>query len=215
MIKLSIQKNSKKVKLLIVIIALVGIILGNVLVRNILITRGVEEVNYKSSGNTSSLIASYIRKGVNIGGITGTLDVLNLSDATVEPYHIREGKTAYNNRGEKIMGTYKPFFEQVMTNDNKKFVFECNIEPTYVAIICNTSGELGQDGIVACWASKDAIVYQTNGYLAEGYIYAKDKGYNNIGSYWYYSYSNGKFQITINDGPSNWIIGVNYRVFVC
>ena len=51
-------------------------------------------------------MASYIRKGVTIGGITGTLESLDTSDATAKPEDILEGKTAYVN-GVKITGTMK------------------------------------------------------------------------------------------------------------
>lgn len=53
----------------------------------------------------SNLVASYIKKGITIGGITGTLETLDTSDATATPCDIAKGKTAYV-KGEKITGTY-------------------------------------------------------------------------------------------------------------
>lgn len=47
----------------------------------------------------------YIKEGITIGGITGTLETLNTFDATARPEDIVEGKTAYV-KGEKITGTY-------------------------------------------------------------------------------------------------------------
>ena len=53
----------------------------------------------------SNIIASYIKKGIRIGGITGTLEILDTSDANATPEDIVKGKTAYVN-GVKITGTY-------------------------------------------------------------------------------------------------------------
>lgn len=52
----------------------------------------------------SSLVASYIKKGITVGGITGTLETLDTSDATATPEDIALGKTAYVD-GVKITGT--------------------------------------------------------------------------------------------------------------
>ena len=52
----------------------------------------------------SNLIASYIKEGVKVGGITGTLKTLDTSDATATEADIAKGKTAYV-KGEKIIGT--------------------------------------------------------------------------------------------------------------
>ena len=106
-------KNLKNKKLIILIIAiiLIGIIIGGILVRNVIVNKQTAEEKYNLGENTnSSLIAKYIRKGVKIGGITGTLEVLDTSDATAKPEDILEGKTAYVN-GEKITGTMKEWVE--------------------------------------------------------------------------------------------------------
>ena len=52
----------------------------------------------------TNLIASYIKSGITIGGVEGTLESLDTSDATAEEADILSGKTAYVN-GEKITGT--------------------------------------------------------------------------------------------------------------
>ena len=52
-----------------------------------------------------NLIAENIKKGEKIYGVTGTLDVLDTSDATATPNDILAGMTAYVN-GEKITGTH-------------------------------------------------------------------------------------------------------------
>lgn len=52
-----------------------------------------------------NLIPENIKKGEKIYGVTGTLDVLDTSDATATPNDILVGMTAYVN-GEKITGTH-------------------------------------------------------------------------------------------------------------
>lgn len=52
-----------------------------------------------------NLIPENIKKGEKIYGVTGTLDVLDTSDATAGPDDILIGATAYVN-GEKITGTH-------------------------------------------------------------------------------------------------------------
>ena len=101
------QTNKKKrIIMLITVIALIGIIVGSIVIRNVVVNQEAEGENYLAGGNaSSSLMASYIRKGVTIGGITGTLESLDTSDATATPCDIAKGKTAYVN-GEKITGRY-------------------------------------------------------------------------------------------------------------
>ena len=103
-----VQNNKKKrLIILIAVIALIGIIIGSIVIRNVVVNQETEGENYLAGGNAnSSLMASYIRKGVTIGGITGTLESLDTSDATATPEDILEGKTAYVN-GVKITGTMK------------------------------------------------------------------------------------------------------------
>ena len=99
------QTNKKKrIIILITVIALIGIIVGSIVIRNFVVKQETEGENYLAGGDAnSSLMASYIRKGVTIGGITGTLESLDTSDATATPEDILEGKTAYVN-GVKITG---------------------------------------------------------------------------------------------------------------
>ena len=97
----------RRIIILIIVMALIGIIVGSVLIRNIVVNQETKRENYLAGENTSSsLMASYIKKGVTIGGITGTLESLDTSDATATPEDILEGKTAYVN-GVKITGTMK------------------------------------------------------------------------------------------------------------
>ena len=87
---------------IICIIVIIGIIIGaNVIKVNI--SNG--KYNSSNSGsNNKNLIPEYIKEGITLGGITGTLKVLDTSDATAKPEDITKGKTAYVN-GVKITGT--------------------------------------------------------------------------------------------------------------
>ncbi len=103
------MRKSKK-KLLIGIIAIIIIItiIGLILIKNIINSKGIEQANYAANGNSDSkLIAGYIKKGVTIGGIEGTLEFLDTSDATATERDIISGKTAYVN-GNKVTGNYVP-----------------------------------------------------------------------------------------------------------
>ena len=103
------KKLNKKQKLIIAIaIVLIVVILAIVITTNIISTNNnlaSERYLAITSGASSNLIASYIKKGVKVGGITGTLETLDTSDATATPADIALGKTAYVN-GQKITGTY-------------------------------------------------------------------------------------------------------------
>ncbi len=100
------MKSKKKAIILIAIILVVAIV-SAIIIRNVIVNREIEKSEYLQGENTNSnLLASYIRKGVKIGGIIGTMEVLDTSDATAKPEDILEGKTAYVN-GVKITGTMK------------------------------------------------------------------------------------------------------------
>ncbi len=108
--------KNKKLLILIIVVILIGIIVGSILIRNVIVNKRAEEEKYKLGENTSSsLIAKYIRKGITIGGITGTLESLNTSDATATSADIMNGKTAYVN-GQKITGTYVPSTNYTFTD---------------------------------------------------------------------------------------------------
>ena len=120
-----VQNNRKKrLTILVTVLALIGIIVGSILIRNIVVNQETKSESYFAGENAnSSLIANNIKKGITIGGITGTLESLDTSDATATPEDILEGKTAYVN-GVKITGTYgrKPSnIEEAMGSD---YIFE-------------------------------------------------------------------------------------------
>lgn len=103
------MKKLIKNKKLIVIVAiiLIAVILAIVITTNLTNNKELASAGYfATTANVSSnLVASYIKSGITIGGITGTLEVLDTSDADATPEDIAYGKTAYVN-GQKIIGTY-------------------------------------------------------------------------------------------------------------
>ena len=84
------------------IVVIIGILIGiNAIKVNILTGKFNSANNDSSNGN---LLPEYIRAGITLGGVTGTLEDLDTSDATATAEDIEAGKTAYVN-GVKIMGT--------------------------------------------------------------------------------------------------------------
>ena len=106
------KKLSKKQKLIGgIAIILVAVILAIVITTNIISNNNQsnqiasqEEYLATTANAGSSLVASYIKKGITIGGITGTLETLDTNDATAYADDILAGKVAYA-RGERIVGT--------------------------------------------------------------------------------------------------------------
>ena len=92
------KKLSKKQKLIILIsiitiIVIIGIIIGANIIRT-----NIANGNYNSSNgssNNGNLLPEYIKKGITLGGVTGTLESLDTSDATATAEDIAYGKTAY------------------------------------------------------------------------------------------------------------------------
>ena len=102
------REKSKNKKLIIItaitiIIVIIGIIIGkNTLNINILSNK-YNTAN--SSLNNANLLPEYIKAGITIVGITGTLEDLDTSDATATEMDISYGKTAYVD-GKKITGLF-------------------------------------------------------------------------------------------------------------
>ena len=103
------KKMSKKQKLIILIsiitiIVIIGLVLGMNAIR-VNIANGKYNSSNGSSNN-GNLLPEYIKAGITLGGVTGTLEDLDTSDATATPADIISGKTAYVD-GKKITGTYR------------------------------------------------------------------------------------------------------------
>ena len=105
------MKKRRKVAMIIIIALLVIALITIFCVKDI--REGIFNRNLKSANgnNTSTLIAENIKKGVTIGGVTGTLESLDTSDATAKPEDIAWGKTAYV-KGVKITGTANYIFTE-------------------------------------------------------------------------------------------------------
>ena len=101
------KKISIKQKTIIIIaLILIVVILSTIFTVNIMKNKNLSKEGYMgaTANASSTLVASYIKKGITIGGITGTLEVLDTSDATAKEEDIAWGKTGYVN-GIKITGT--------------------------------------------------------------------------------------------------------------
>ena len=103
------KKLGKKQKLIggmaiIVVAVILAIVITTNIVKNNNQLASQEEYLATTANAGSSLVASYIKKGISIGGITGTLEILDTSDATAYARDIKYGRVAYA-RGERIVGT--------------------------------------------------------------------------------------------------------------
>ena len=110
--EIKMQKKNKNIKnkiILIVSTIIMIVMLSIIVVQNMIINNEVKENNYLASENSNSeLLAEYIKKGITIGGVTGTLESLDTSDATATAADILSGKTAYVNGG-KVTGTLSAY----------------------------------------------------------------------------------------------------------
>ena len=139
------KKLSKKQKLVgFIAILLVAVILAIVITTNIIVNNhqsnqlaSQEEYLATTANAGSSLVASYIKKGITIGGITGTLETLDTSDATATAEDIAYGKIAYA-RGERIVGTMGP-----IPNED----IQISAENVYYADL-DSAGEITVDGVI-------------------------------------------------------------------
>ena len=104
------KKLRKKQKLIILIsIILIAVIIGIILSVNV-IKINISNGKYNTANSNSSsgnLLPEYIKEGITLGGVTGSLVDLDTSDATATEWDITYGKTAYVN-GEKITGFFVP-----------------------------------------------------------------------------------------------------------
>lgn len=100
------KKLSKKWKIIILIATmLVAIIITLIITTNIIKKKIGNEAYFSTTANANSnLVSRYIKEGITIGGITGTLKILDTSDANATPEDIIWGETAYV-KGVKIVGT--------------------------------------------------------------------------------------------------------------
>ena len=114
------KKLRSKQKLMVgIAIILIAVIIAIVITTSIIKNNNkiASEGYLATSANANSnLVARYIKEGITIGGITGTLETLDTSDATATTDDITFGKTAYVN-GQKITGTYVPSDNYTFTDE--------------------------------------------------------------------------------------------------
>ena len=100
------KKLNKNQKIIVgIAIILLAVILAIIVTTNVINSNvGTEGYSATTANANSNLVAGYIKEGITIGGITGTLESLNTFDATATAEDIAWGETAYV-KGEKITGT--------------------------------------------------------------------------------------------------------------
>ena len=217
--KESKPKSNKKVKLLIliVIIALIGIIVVSLLVRNIIITRNAEEENYEKS---ETLTADNIKEGITIGGVTGTLADPDTSDADAGEYDILSGYKGYVD-GELVQGKYEALRGETTTSNSQYFSFKCDFEPTNIIILYSqystnwlATNECVNGTLVTYWASERVGYVSTNAYVKSNEYHIGKKDYKlngNLTDYLTYSDSTKEVRVRSIDYP--WATGKNYTYF--
>ena len=158
--------NRKKKLIVTIAIILIVVILAIIVTTNIINNnKKVANEGYfaTTSNANSNLVASYIKKGISIGGITGTLEVLDTSDATATAADILNGKTAYVN-GEKITGTF---------TSNASIVGKSTGQANNVYVSCKTSEQVSVGIVIANIAARqkdsaiDTMPVVTGGNLTE------------------------------------------------
>ena len=100
--------NKKQITTILICTVTIIFILGILIWTNILNNIANKEHNSSNSGSSNAnILPEYIKKGVTLLGVTGTLVDLDTSDATATAMDITYGKTAYVN-GKKIEGLFVP-----------------------------------------------------------------------------------------------------------
>lgn len=172
------QKKNKNIKnkiILIISIIIMIVMISIIIVQSMIINNEVKENYYLASGNASSeLIANNIKKGITIGGVTGTLESLDTSDATATAADILKGETAYVNGG-KVTGTlssYKYATGTCTTSDAyRQNSIWCSVsglgfKPFMVIIIGeNTRTDSTHEAVAYAFDTSSDF----DGYLIEGY----------------------------------------------
>ena len=105
------MKNQNKNQKLIILISIITVIVIIAIVLGISAIRvNIANGEYKSSNsgsNNQNILPEYIKSGITLMGITGTLESLDTSDATATEWDIAYGETAYGD-GKKITGLFVP-----------------------------------------------------------------------------------------------------------
>ena len=188
------QKNNKKRKIIIAVTSILLIIAIAILVSTVVRNSiSVNEENYETAnGSVGSnyLLPEYIKAGVTIGGVTGTLEDLDTSDATATAADIALGKTAYV-KGVKITGTYVsiPDLNSSNTTFRQNISYWTNQSVT-VNVTTTVSGytlqtTTGNPDIESNWSSTSSQVLYNS-----GTVYARLTDGERSGNYTSYDVTN-------------------------
>ena len=103
------KKTNKRAKIITVIAIVTVIVFAGILIAtNVIKNNNVNNESYLATANANSdLVASYIKSGVTIGGIMGTLETIDVSNATATAEDVLEGKTFYAGSNEIKTGIMK------------------------------------------------------------------------------------------------------------
>ena len=103
------KKTNKRAKIITMIAIVTVIVFAGILIAtNVIKNNNVNNESYLATANANSdLVASYIKSGVTIGGITGTLETIDVSNATATAEDVLEGKTFYAGSNEIKTGIMK------------------------------------------------------------------------------------------------------------
>lgn len=155
---------------IVLVIIIIGLIIGVNILRSNLANENYNSAN--SNSNNGSLIASNIKAGITIGGVTGTLKDIDTSDATATAEDILYGKTAYVN-GVKITGTYV----------KREYISKTT---SYVGCYADIDGDGTADGIIYAdlciggsgqWKDSDGIYNISKASNTKDY-YIKNESYS-------------------------------------
>lgn len=98
------KKTNKKLKIIgLIAIILIAILVAIVITINVISNnRRIENESYwgTTANANSNLVANYIKKGITVGGITGTLETIDVSDATAKTEDVLDGETFYSGSNE-------------------------------------------------------------------------------------------------------------------
>ena len=114
------KKLNRKQKIIILIAIVAIVVIVSLIIGANVIKINLSNNSYGSANNNSgsgNLLPEYIKAGITLGGVTGTLESLDTSDATATAADIIYGKTAYV-KGQKITGTKDIEYPEVSFSPN-------------------------------------------------------------------------------------------------
>ena len=114
------KKLNKKQKIIILIAIVAIVVIVSLIIGANVLKINLSNNSYGSANNNSgsgNLLPEYIKAGITLGGVTGTLESLDTSDATATAADIIYGKTAYV-KGQKITGTKDIEYPEVSFSPN-------------------------------------------------------------------------------------------------